>query len=262
MKLRCPDRRQGRLTSTQEQIWRLDREHGAAEALNMAYALRIEGPLSVPALAETFQAICRRHEPLRTLYPEAGGRPIAQVQEESSPRLAEIDLRPLPSTAERLGEAARLAVREARHRFDLSTGPLLRACLLRLAEEENLLLVNLHHISADGWSLDIFGRECGAIYAALVEGRPASLPELAHQCVDHAEWQADWLLSAKARRQLDWWKGYLDGVSPAAFALPGGAPGPVRASSAVSRQTVPLSPDLLAEIQAVGRRRGASLYMM
>lgn len=254
------DRGRGRLTPAQEQIWRLHHGLAEVEVLDMHYALGIDGPLDVPALEEAMRALCRRHEPLRTLYPAVDGSPVARVAEHPVFTLEQADLTPLDA-AERLVVAAEKAVGQSRHRFDLAAGPLLRATLLRLAAEQHVLLLNFHHISADGWSLEIFGREGSALYAALREGRDAGLGELAVQCIDHAEQQAAWLDGPAARRQADWWAGYLRGVSPAAFTLPADRP-EVGESLEMSRLVLPLSRELTDELREVARRRGASLYMI
>ncbi|HZF13563.1 MAG TPA: condensation domain-containing protein [Thermoanaerobaculia bacterium] len=238
-------------TAAQEQLWRLHAGLSAipaSEALDMFYALEVAGPLAAPALRGALEAMTRRHEPL------AAGL-----------AWEEVDLSHLPGEAA-AAAAARRAAGESRHRFDLA-GPLLRAALLRLAPERHVLLLNLHHMTADGWSLDLFARELSALYAHLREGREAeraALPSLREVVME----QRRWLESAEAGDQLEWWRGYLAGVSAASFRLPGDPARPAVAPAAVAplvrmmRQVALLPPDLMAEAQVTAKRRGASLFML
>ena len=246
----------GRLTATQEQIWWLHHSLSASDLLNMFYALRIEGPLDAVALEQALRQVCRRHQPLCTTYPAVDGAPSARI--EARPQLAwkAVDLPDDPA------DLARLAAEEAHRPFDLAGGPLLRATLLRLGPERHVLLLNFHHISADGWSLEVFCRECSALYTGLHGDRVPQLEELEGQCVDHAAWQARWLAGEQARQEADWWRDYLRGVSAAAFTLPTEGARRPGLDFAVSRQVSALPAELTEELGQVARRRGASPYMV
>ncbi|HEV3455523.1 MAG TPA: condensation domain-containing protein, partial [Thermoanaerobaculia bacterium] len=159
----------------QERLWFLDQLEPGSPLYNMPLALALRGRLEVPALRSALCEIARRHEVLRTTFAVAGGLPVQVItpaEAAAPPPLPRVDLTPLPPAA-RGREGERLAAAEAARPFDLAAGPLWRAALLRLAGADHLLLVTLHHIVADGWSLAVLGRELGACYAFYAAGRTA-----------------------------------------------------------------------------------------
>ncbi|HSG41035.1 MAG TPA: amino acid adenylation domain-containing protein, partial [Thermoanaerobaculia bacterium] len=196
------------LSFAQERLWFLDRLEPGSAAYNMSAALRLDGVLDISALARTLDEIARRHEVLRTTFAEDARGP-AQVIHPAGPAGLEVrDLSGLPED-EREGETRRLAIEDQRRPFDLAAGPLLRACLLRLADEEHVLLFSVHHIVSDGWSMGVLVREVGALYRAFRAGEPSPLPELPVQYADYAHWQRSWLQGEPLAERVAWWRGRL-----------------------------------------------------
>jgi hypothetical protein len=180
---------------------------------NVPVALRLSGSLDLPALADTLTEVVRRHESLRTTFAERDGRPVQVIRE---PLPVSLDIEDLGAMgeAEREAEALRLAAEEALRPFDLSAGPLLRARLLRLTDEEHVLLFTLHHIVTDGWSMGVLVREVAALYSAFAEGRPSPLQELSVQYADFAAWQREWMSGEVLERELEYWRTQLGGAPP------------------------------------------------
>src|SRR5262249_55025226 len=158
-----------------------------------------------------------RHESLRTAFKVTGAGPIQVISAAMSSQFRLLDLAGLPS-GKREAEMVRLAQAEARRPFDLQTGPLVRMCLLRLAEREHVLVATMHHIICDGWSLGVFVRELSALYDAFSKGLPSPLPELSIQYADFALWQRQWFQGDTLAAYLAYWKARLAGM--AAFQLP------------------------------------------
>ncbi len=194
------------------------------------------------------------------MFAAPAGRPVQVVTPPAPVPLPMVDLRGLPA-AEREREAARLAGEEARRPFDLGRGPLLRARLLRRTGAEWVCLLTLHHIAADGWSLGVLLDELSALYGAAMEGRPSPLPELPVQYADYAVWQRRWLAGEVLAGELAWWRGQLAGA-PTALELPADRPRPAVAGSRGGRERVDLTRELREGMERLGRRHGATLYMM
>ena len=171
----------------------------------------------------------------------------------------EIDLAGLPA-ARRLEEARRLARDEALRPFDLARGPLLRTALVRLGEAEQLLLLTMHHVISDGWSLRVLARELSALYEAGLERRPSPLPELAIQYGDYAVWQRGWLRGEVLEAELAHWRARLAGAPPV-LDLPLDRPRPAVLSSRGASRALALPPALLPSLQALARRQGVTLFM-
>src|SRR3954463_8906898 len=197
------------LSFAQQRLWFLDQLDPNNPLFNVPVALRLSGTLDVPALQRSLGEILRRHESLRTTFPTEGGQPVQVVSPESSFHL------PVVPAAEE--EARQRASQEAQKPFDLARGPLVRGSLLRLGEREHVLLLTMHHIVSDGWSLGILIRELAALYG----GSP--LPELRFQYADYAAWQRQWLRGEALESQLAYWKQQLQGA-PQALGLPAGKP--------------------------------------
>ena len=165
------------------------------------------------ALRQTFEAIVARHESLRTTFSAVEGVPMQCIAENGSVVMPVIDLTGLPE-ADREGEAKRLAAEEFRRPFDLAKGPLLRVNLLRLGDKEHILLLTMHHIVSDGWSIGVLMQEMAALYEAFSKGTIPSLPELPIQYADFAEWQREWLQGEVLEAQVSYWKEQLGGNLP------------------------------------------------
>ena len=155
----------------------------------------MEGHLNVDALERALREVVRRHEALRTRFRMQDGYPVQDIASEWESRLTCVDLRELDQDA-RIDAAQRLAREDASAPFDLVHGPLLRACVLILADREHVLLLTLHHIVSDAWSMSVLVREVASLYAAFERGEPSRLPELAVQYGDYAVWQRQWLQGA------------------------------------------------------------------
>ncbi|HEX3130209.1 MAG TPA: amino acid adenylation domain-containing protein, partial [Thermoanaerobaculia bacterium] len=248
------------LSFAQERLWFLHRLDPASSAYNMPGALRLDGDLDVPALAASLREIVRRHEVLRTSFPTVDHRPVQRIDPEPRIALPVVDLAglPDPSIAD---TARRLAFQAVQQPFDLATGPLMRAGLLRLAPDRHVLHLALHHSVSDGWSLGVIVRELGALYLAFAERRPSPLPELAVQYTDFADWQREWLGSDRVHDELSHWKERLAGA-PRLLNLPADRPRPAVLGFRGESQRERLPARLERELQELGRRHGATPFMV
>jgi len=263
----APVRRTGDLplSFAQQRLWFLDQLEEGRPVYNLASAVRLTGPLDVPALAGALRTIGRRHETLRTSFHRVAGEGVQRIA--PAPRLELVieDLAALPAGARQEHLARRLRA-EAWRPFVLAAGSLVRARLFRLAAGEHALLLSFHHIIADGWSLGVLYRELAALYAALSERgeRPAHqdlrLAALPVQYADYAAWQRSWLqgdalaaLLAAARRRLE--------GAPALLEMPADRPRPPVQSERGAHAAARLPPELSRGVEALGRRRGATLFM-
>jgi amino acid adenylation domain-containing protein len=192
------------LTMTQEHLWDLDRLLPGAPFSNMPYAARLIGPLKLPALEQSFNEIIKRHGALRTTFTTIAEQPVQVIASTLYLPLLMEDLHALPQ-AERDATAQRLIRTEVLYPFDLENGPLLRVRLLRLDEQEHILLLTMHHIISDGWSWGVLLQELVVLYEAFSQGRPSPLPALPMQYADYAHWQRQWLHSEAGKAQLAYW---------------------------------------------------------
>jgi amino acid adenylation domain-containing protein len=248
------------LSFAQERLWFLSRLHPDSAFYNVPAIVRLAGAVDAAALERALGEIVRRHESLRTTFPEQGGQPRQAVAPFSGFALAVHDLSPL-SDAEREAELERRARAEAARPFDLAAGPLFRAALVRLGEGDHALLLTMHHIVSDGWSLDVLFRELRALYGAFRRGEPSPLPDLPVQYADFAAWQRAQLRGEALERELAWWRERLDGA-PALLELPTDHPRPAAQSFRGEREAFHLPSTLAARLQALGRREGATPFMV
>ena len=214
--IRIPVRDRARpapLSHAQRRLWFMDQIAPGSAFYNVPVATVLEGPLDLRALQHAVNEIVRRHEVLRTTFPLVASEPVQAIADEATVPLASVDVSARPPD-ERRAEAQRLADAEARRPFNLTTGPVARATLLRLAECEHWLLLTLHHIVADGWSMGILAREITTLYRAFHLGRPSPLPDLPIQYADFAAWQREWLQGTRLDRQLTYWRTQLADLSP------------------------------------------------
>jgi amino acid adenylation domain-containing protein len=250
------------LSFAQQRLWFLHRLEPASPVYNMPAALHLPGRLDRAMLAAALGEVARRHESLRTRCIAIDGElgePVQEVDPPAPVPVPEIDLASLPAVR-RSEEARRLAREEALHPFDLARGPLLRTALVRLGEAEQLLLLTMHHVISDGWSLRVLARELSALYDAGLERRPSPLPELAIQYGDYAVWQRGWLRGEVLEAELAHWRARLAGA-PAVLDLPLDRPRPARLSWRGASRPLALPPALLPLLQALARRQGVTLFM-
>ncbi|HVT61264.1 MAG TPA: amino acid adenylation domain-containing protein [Thermoanaerobaculia bacterium] len=247
------------LSFAQQRLWFLDQLEPGSATYNMPGRVLIRGALDVASLARSLSEIVRRHEVLRTTFPKAGGWPSQRVAEPAPVPLPCISLAALPGPCRGL-VAERLALAEARRPFALARGPLLRVTLLRLDCEELLLLLTVHHIVADGWSVGIVLRELAQLYAAYRAGQPSPLPELALQYGDFAAWQRQCLRDEVLEPQIAYWRGQLAGLPPG-LALPTDRPHPPLQSSHGARLSFVLPGELAERLHALGRQADVTLFM-
>ncbi|MFP2934407.1 condensation domain-containing protein, partial [Pyxidicoccus sp. 3LG] len=247
------------LSFAQQRLWFLHQLEPASTAYHMPAALRLTGPLDASALQRALFELVRRHESLRTSFKSVENTPVQIVSDAPVSLLQLIDLSTLPGDA-REAEALRLAEQEARKAFDLANGPLLRASLLRLGEREHVLLLNMHHIVSDGWSMGVLVREVSALYEGLRQGRTVSLPELPVQYADFAVWQRNWLRGEALEAQRAWWHKHLAGA-PAALELPTDFPRPAVQSFRGAAVAVHLSSSVSNALKSLCQKEGVTPFM-
>jgi aspartate racemase len=247
------------LSFAQQRLWFLDQLEPGSPLYNTPHAFRMSGILDVQALQQTFEAIVSRHESLRTTFSDVEGVPMQCIAEKGAISLPVIDLTSLPE-ADREGEAQRLAAEEFRRPFNLAQGPLLRLNLLRLSDKEHILLLTLHHIVTDGWSMGILVQEMATIYEAFSHGTVPSLPELPIQYADFAEWQRKWLEGEMLESQISYWKEQLGGKLPI-VELPTDHPRPAFQTYRGKKKTRVLPKTLHEALKALSHREGVTLFM-
>ena len=245
------------LSFAQQRLWFLDQLEPDGCVYNVPKAVRLRGKLDVGALREALAAIVGRHEALRTTFVVRGAAPVQVVAERWAVELPVADLSAVPE-AEREAELERVLRAEARRPFNLAADLMLRALLVRVGEREYVLLLTLHHIASDGWSMGILIRELAACYAAIVQGRPLTLPPLPIQYGDYAVWQRGWLQGAELEKQLGYWKGQLAGA--ATLQLPTDRPRPPVQTYRGAHQSTVLSRDLTNGLHALSRRERVTLF--
>ncbi|MBE4753772.1 AMP-binding protein, partial [Corallococcus sp. ZKHCc1 1396] len=206
------------LSFAQQRLWLLDQLQPGGASYNLPMAVRLTGTVDVEALRRTFQELVRRHESLRTTFQVHDGQPFQVVAPSQEVAWAFKALEGLPE-AQRELELRKQVSTDALRPFDLSQGPLFRATLVRLTETDHALVLVMHHIVSDGWSMDVLVREVSALYGAYAAGRPSPLPELTVQYADYAAWQRGWLKDEVLEAQLGWWRQQLEGA-PHALELP------------------------------------------
>jgi non-ribosomal peptide synthetase component F len=248
----------------QERFWFLDCLQPGNPAFNIPTALHLAGEIAPALLEAVFAELVRRHESLRTTFRERGGEPVQVVAPPGRWVLPLVDLAGLPEAA-RQAETQRLADREAAHAFDLERGPLLRATLLRLAAAEHALLLVMHHIISDGWSMGVLVREIAALSEAVLASGPAALPSalpaLPIQYADFAVWQRGWLTGSELERQLAYWRRQLAGA-PETLDLPADRPRPAVPAHHGARAASVLGQDLTRELARLARRHDSTLFMV
>nr|QEO74443.1 phosphopantetheine-binding domain-containing pro [uncultured bacterium] len=246
------------LSFAQERLWFLDRLEPASAAYNIPAALRIRGALDTAALQRAVDAVVRRHEPLRTTFAARDGRPVQVVHEHLRLVLETVDVSADPDPR---ASGQRHVDEVARHPFDLESGPLVRARLVRVADGEHLLATCMHHIVSDGWSLSVFLREVIAAYGAVAGGGEIGLPPLRIDYVDYAAFQRRSLAGDALQREIDWWAAELRGAPPA-LSLPTDWPRPALQSHDGAALTHVIDPSLRADVNRLVADTGSTLFMV
>jgi amino acid adenylation domain-containing protein len=248
------------LSYAQQRLWFLDQLEPGSSFYNIFDTLSFDGPLDALALEQSLNEIVRRHEVLRTTFANVRGEPVQVIAQSLKLPLPVVDLRHL-AEEERSTEASRLSAEEYERPFVLSCGPLVRAKLLRMADEESVLLLTMHHIVSDGWSLGILSRELRTLYEAYSARLPSPLPELPIQYVDFTVWQREWLQGEVLEAQLDYWKNQLAGA-PSVLKLPTTYPRPsIQNFQQGANQWLSLPRSLTEPLKALSQREGATLFI-
>ncbi|WP_245217839.1 non-ribosomal peptide synthase/polyketide synthase [Pseudomonas eucalypticola] len=237
-------------------LWQLDPQ---GNAYNIPVGLRLSGALNLDALRASFEQLIDRHETLRTTFHLLDGQAV-QVVHPTSP--FDLQVAPLPTDGRDPQTLLKVLVEEEIGRpFDLEQGPLLRVKLLRLAPDEHVLVLTMHHIVSDGWSMPIMVDELVQCYAGLCAGRPAQFPALPIQYADYAIWQRRWMEAGEQDRQLAYWKAQLGSDNPV-LELPTDHPRPANQSYAGATLSIELNRELVRQLKQLAKQQGVTLFMV
>ena len=248
------------LSFAQQRLWFLEQLEPGKAAYNMPLVARLTGMFNLFAFRRALDAMVNRHESLRTRFICINGCPAQVIDSDCRLKLRVEDLAPL-TLAERKTEIKRRIRDEINHPFDLGEGPLIRVLVLRLAEEQHILVLTMHHIVSDEWSLNIFIRELGAYYEGFVAGQEVAMPELPIQYADFAVWQREWLTGQVLEEQIGFWRERLKG-NPPVLELPTDFSRRQLIQSQGQTLTRLLSQEMEASLRALAKREEASLFMV
>jgi non-ribosomal peptide synthetase component F/acyl carrier protein len=247
------------LSFAQQRLWFLQQLVPDSDHYNMSGVVRLEGTLRVDLLERAFAELVRRHEILHTTLTFLEKQPVQIIGKPVADQLLVVDLSHLPAS-ERNTETKRRIEAEAACPFDLERGPIMRVQLLRLSPEEHVLLVTMHHVACDGWSIGILVREVAAIYSAYLRDEESPLAELPIQYADFADWQRRWLQGEVLETQLDYWRAELAGA-PTVIDLPIDKPRPPVQTYRGAYHPVHFPVELSTQLHDLSRRHGATLFM-
>ncbi|WP_434481392.1 amino acid adenylation domain-containing protein [Pseudomonas aeruginosa] len=245
-----------RLSYAQERQWFLWQLEPESAAYHIPSVLRLRGRLDLDALQRSFDSLVARHETLRTRFRLDGDEARQEIAASMALPLDIVALGPLEE-----GALARQVETTIARPFDLERGPLLRVSLLRLAEDDHVLVLVQHHIVSDGWSMQVMVEELVQLYAAYSRGLEVALPALPIQYADYALWQRSWMEAGEKERQLAYWTGLLGGEQPV-LELPFDRPRPARQSHRGAQLGFELSRELVEAVRALAQREGASSFML
>ncbi|MBB4639458.1 amino acid adenylation domain-containing protein, partial [Longimicrobium terrae] len=247
------------LSFAQQRLWFLEQLGGTGAAYHVPLRLRLHGELDRDALVRALDRIVARHESLRTTFPAVDGEPVQRIASagKSAFRLVEHDLR---DSADADGALQRVLADETVAPFDLAAGPLIRGRLVRMGADDHVLVVTMHHVVSDGWSMGVFARELGALYGAFRRGADDPLAALEIQYADYAAWQRRWVSGELLERQANFWESALAGA-PELLELPVDHARPSRQDFAGGMVPIRLDAELAAALKALSRRRGTTLFM-
>jgi amino acid adenylation domain-containing protein len=244
----------------QQSLWFIDQLTPGRATYNLPSALRVRGELDLEILKRTVEEVARRHETLRTRFVTVRGVPQQVIEDQVEIQLPLVDLTLLTAEEEREAEAMRLAREEAQQPFDLQHAPLFRGKLLRLNALNHVLLLTMHHIISDAWSIGVLIEEVSLLYGAFTIGLPSPLPELPIQYADYSVWQRAWLEGGVLERQLAYWKQQLAGSS--ALGLPTDRPRPASQSENGALYEFAIEANLIQKLKKLAAEQGATLFMV
>ncbi|HEB86841.1 MAG TPA: amino acid adenylation domain-containing protein, partial [Gammaproteobacteria bacterium] len=253
------DRDSAKLSFAQQRLWFLYRMDPDSPFYNMSSAWRLRGLLDIDVLKNALNSVIQRHEALRTTFCMREGEPIQHIAPLLTAPLPVVDLHDLPATQHE-SEVQRLATEGAQQVFHLEKGPLLNVKLLHFQKQEHVLLLVMHHIVSDGWSMSVFMRELSTLYRALITGQSDPLPALPMQYADFAEWQRDWLQGEVLDKQVHYWKEQLAGAPPV-LELFTDRQRPALQSFKGAHATVLLDSTLADAVNTLSRQESCTLFM-
>ena len=245
------------LSWAQERLWFMNQLEGESSAYTIDFTMRLVGNLNVKALEQAFRAIAQRHEPLRTQFKIKDNKPVQAIAPSMTITLPVVDLQNLQDPTKQVEE---LATAEACKPFDLANGSVLRVKLWQVAPDEYVLLLAIHHIAADGWSMGILIDELSAYYRSFSTGSSVELPELSIQYADFAVWQRQWLTNQVLERQLSYWKQQLTGAPPL-LELPTDRPRPAIQTFRGGTEQLQLDSQLTQQLKKLSQKSGSTLFM-
>ena len=246
------------LSFGQERIWTLEQVRPDSRN-NILVRFGLRGRLDVESLRRSVESIVARHEILRATFPLVDGRPVQRILPPWRWEMPILDLSQLPE-AERAVKERSANIAKANSQFDLASGPLMESLLIRMAEDEHVLVVTQHHIISDGWSVDLMCKELAALYAGFASAKPVTLPELPIQYIDFAHWQRSWLTGATLERRRDYWKKKLAGPLPALELPFDRPPSGARSFLGTTRNRFSVDAAVVAPLRELSRREGVTLY--
>jgi amino acid adenylation domain-containing protein len=253
------------LSFAQARLWLLEQLHPGSSTYNISAAVRLSGYLNIKALEQSLNEIIARHEVLRTHFSLVNGQAFQAIPAESCANAPTLTLQ-LPiidlcsvATAERAAEVERLALVESHRTFDLTQLPLLRCTLLHLGENEHIVLLTMHHIVADAWSMGVLIKELASLYATFCAEEASLLPELPIQYADFAVWQRQWLQGEVLQTQLDYWQQQLNNLP--ILELPTDFPRPPQRTFRGAKQTLVLDRSLSHALKKLSTETGVTLFM-
>ena len=243
----------------QQRLWFLEQLDPGKSVYNMLYVVRFETRIDLDAIERSLNEIVHRHESLRTSFSTTDGQPVQVIAKEMSIELPVIDLSAM-FNSEREHEIRRWSEYEAEQPFDLKAGPLLRVRLLRIAAEESMLLIAVHHIASDGWSMGVFFNELASLYSTFLTGKIPTLPELPIQYADYSVWQRDCLQGDALDAQLSYWTKHLEGA-PKLLELATDRPRPPIQTFSGARRYSSLTASTVRDLRALANRESVTLFM-
>ena len=247
------------LSFAQQRLWFIDQLQPENNFYNIPAAVRLSGPLNVTALRRVLGEVVRRHQSLRTRFEVVEGEALQVIHQTAGTKLPLIDLCALAEDVREV-EARRLMKEESERPFNLQRGPLLRATLLKLADADHLVLLTMHHIVSDGWSVGVLVREVASLYEAYSQGQESPLTDLPLQYAHFAVWQRGWLQGEVLDQQLNYWRQQLAGAPPV-LELPLDYPRPAVQTYRGAQVSFRLTRSVTAALKEVGRRERATLFM-